>query len=49
MPESNTYKVFSELNVPQGDTTTKTAVEALFTKFVAIKPDSCRDLSAAVC
>ena len=49
MPETNTYKVFSELNVPQGDSTTRTAIEALFTKFVAIKPNVCRDLATAVC
>ena len=37
------------IHVPQNDATTKTAVEALFTKFVALVPQTCKVLANATC
>jgi hypothetical protein len=37
------------IHVPQNDSTTKTAVEALFTKFVALVPQTCKVLTNATC
>lgn len=41
--------VHSYIHVPQNDTTTKTAVEALFTKFTELVPQVCTVLNSATC
>lgn len=41
--------VESFIHVPQNDSTTKTAIEALFTKLVSIVPQSCSVLTSATC
>ncbi len=37
------------IHVPTNDSTTKTAVEALFTKFVALVPQTCKVITTATC
>jgi hypothetical protein len=48
-PETRPMRTFGEINVPEGDTTTKTAIEGLFTKVVAVNPQVCSSLVAATC